>query len=193
MARIPRVTQNIFASTPGTNQVTEFGSTYNGTPVYSTNISTIQSLSNWLTGWYNAAIAQSAPIIQDMNAVFLVITTQIAYLLQAGIAEWDAGTTYYTGDIVQDGSGVIYVSIANSNLNNAVANNPSFWILTSLKAQTAPASVTIPAGYNLNSGFLTVPSGVTYTVAGSLVCAHSLIASGTGVIQATGTGIIYNN
>jgi hypothetical protein len=59
--------------------------------------------------------------------------------------------------------------------------------------QVPLGSYTVPAGYNLTTGFLTIGNGVTYSIAGSMVCGGTLIAMGTGVVQATGTGIIHGN
>jgi hypothetical protein len=54
-----------------------------------------------------------------MNGFCLVVAYQIANIMERGVAEWDSGTTYYKGAIVNT-SGILYVSIADSNLNNAV-------------------------------------------------------------------------
>ncbi len=188
MARLTRYTQNIFGTNSGFQQMGQFGSVTS--PVYTTNIATIQALAAWTTGWYAAVTGQNAAAIQDMNAVHYVLAYQLAYLMQVGVAEWDSGTTYFIGDIVQDGTGVLYVSNANTNLNNAITNNPSFWQLQSLTATTAPVSVTVPSGYSGVIGKTTVPSGVTYTVAGNLNVAQVIQATGTGVVRATGTGVI---
>lgn len=129
MTKIARVTQKVFASNPGFEQILQFGSLYNGTPNYTSDISTIQSLNNWLVGWYNGAVGQANPSIEDTNGLFLVITSQLAYMFQTGIPEWDSGTTYYTGSLVNDGSGNIYVSLINTNLNNALTNTSDWQVV----------------------------------------------------------------
>lgn len=280
MSKIARVTQTVFASTPGFEQVGQFGSS--ASPVYTSNIATIQALSAWAIGFYAEVTGPNAPFIQDMNALFLVVTQQIAYILQQGLAEWDAGTTYYAGSVVgvpltvftvtsanatvgatytnngqtftvqstiagqtqltaqftdlPTASGTLtkasgtgdatitfsaytvtnasYVSLAGTNIGNVVTN-ATYWqaLLPSIgqayqklsvnsggtgllysydqvNPQTAPASDTVPVGYNLTTGYLTVPSGVTYTVAGSMLVGGVLQATGTGIVQATGTGIV---
>ena len=117
MTAIPRKTQHIFALNGGvaTNVVAEFGSLKAGAAVYSQDPDTIQSLAAWTNGWASAVINNNAPAIQDLNALFYVLTYQLAYLFQQGIPEWNAGTTYYIGSVVTDGTGTIYASIANSN------------------------------------------------------------------------------
>lgn len=100
----------------------QFGSKTAGSPVDTKNIVTIQALSAFLTGLQDAINAGSkAPFLEDMNGVLFVIFYQIFYMLQEGIAEWDAGTTYYIGAVVREvGTGYIYQSLTDSNLNNAL-------------------------------------------------------------------------
>jgi len=45
-----------------------------------------------------------------------------------GIEVWDSVTVYAIGDIVTDGTGGVFVSLQNANLNNALSN-ASFWQL----------------------------------------------------------------
>jgi hypothetical protein len=125
MAKITRVTQKQFATGAGIDEITVFGSLAAGSLAYSVNPATIQSLSEWVDGWFSAVLDENSPAIEDMNAMFFVICYQLAYLMQAGIPEWDAGTTYYIGSLVNSG-GVVYTSIADNNLNHAVTN-ASFW------------------------------------------------------------------
>lgn len=193
MAKIARKTQKIFGSTSTTNQIAEFGSLAAGTPAFTTDPVTIQALSQYLSGWFAAVIGGNSPAMEDMNAICYLYAYQLAYIFQAGIPEWDAGTTYFIGSVVSDGLGTNYKSITDNNLNNALLNDPPFWVFEKATLQTAPGSATIPAGYNYNIGFLTVPTAVTYVVAGSLVCGGTLTATGTGIIQATGMGIIHVN
>jgi alpha-tubulin suppressor-like RCC1 family protein len=157
MSKITRATQKQFGSTAGTNTMAEFGSLFNSYPVVPTRFSgstitpaIIQTLANYLTGWTGAAIGGNSPALEDMNAVCFLFSYQLGYLLQTGIPEWDAGTTYYIGSIAQDGTGGLYQSIANSNTNNALSN-PSFW---------ARMFVTASAAFTA-SGTFTAPSGVT--------------------------------
>lgn len=126
MAKIARATMKIFGSSAGANQIAQFGSLNAGSPTFTTNVTTIQALSNYLVGWYNAVIGGNSPAIEDMNALFYLYAYQLAYLFQTGIAEWDSGTTYYTGSLVNDGLGNIYTSLLDTNLNNALTNT-TYW------------------------------------------------------------------
>lgn len=280
MSKLSRVTQKVFGSTAGFQQIAQFGSLQAGTPTFTTNIATIQALSNYLVGWFNAVIGQNSPAIEDMNALFYLITTQMAYEFQQGIPEWDSGTTYYAGSLVNydvfiftvtsanatigatytnnsqtftvqatiaagtrlicTGTGIptasgtltkasgtgdatiafsakapasgIYVSITDTNLNNALTDTTNWqpvvpilgkalqhavvnssgtgtqYSYSNFNAQTADVSLDVAVGFNLNTGNLIIPSGITYTVEGSAVCGTSCQITGTGSLQVTGSG-----
>ncbi len=96
--------------------ICEFGTPATGTPVYTNVIATLQALSAWTTGWAAETIANNRPFLEDMNAVCYVFSYMIAYILQMGIPEWDAGTTYYTNSLVQSG-GLVYQSLIDININ----------------------------------------------------------------------------
>lgn len=131
MAKLTKVFQNIFGSAAGVDQIAQFGSKFAGTPTFSTSPVTVQALSNFLSGWFAAVIATPngpAPCIEDMNALFFLITYQLAYASQAGIPEWDASTIYFTGSLAQV-AGVIYVSRTDNNSNNLVTDTTNWTII----------------------------------------------------------------
>lgn len=280
MSKIERATASIFGESAGFQEIGVFGSLQAGSPAYSTNPETIQSLANWVGGWVDAVIGGNSPAIEDMNGFCYVMAYQIAYLLQAGIQEYDSATPYYKGSVVNvpiviftvtsanatvgatftnngatftvlqtiaagtrlvcysatgapavsgtltksAGTGdatitfsaftdytALYTSISDTNTGNAVTNatywsplmpavgkpyqriasnaagagNEYSW--NSISAQVADASLTVPSGYNLNVGFLTVPVGVTYLIAGSIVCMGPTTVLGTMTV--TGFGV----
>jgi len=125
MAKITRKNMKIFGSNAGAQQRGVFGSLAAGVPAYSTDPEVIQSLSNYEDGWFGAVLGNNSPAIQDMNALQFLYAYQIAYGFQAGVPEWDDATTYYAGSFVND-SGVLYVSIADDNLNHAVSDE-AYW------------------------------------------------------------------
>jgi hypothetical protein len=189
MSKLPRETQLVFGSNAGFDQIAQFGSLAASSPTFTTNIATIQGLSNYLVGWFNAVIGENSPAIEDMNALCYLYAYQLAYLFQAGVPEWDSGTTYYIGSLVNDGSGNEYLSIANSNLNNAVTNS-TYWLPPGARASiTRTTALTIPSGYNYNVSFLTIDTGITYTIAGTSVMSAHTIVNGTLII----TGTVYIN
>lgn len=128
MSKIARFFQKVFASNYAaspTGQIAQFGSLAGGTAAYSGDPSTIQALAAWQNGWSAATVGSKSPTFQDFNAFQFVVTQQLAYLLQAGIPEYDASTTYYIGSFCQV-AGVVYVSIVDSNTGNAVTNPAYF-------------------------------------------------------------------
>lgn len=164
MAKITRKIMKIFGSTAGTNNIAKFGSFAAGTPVRYTGAvadpTVIQSLSNWLQGWYGAVVGSNSPAIEDMNAGFFVFAYQLAYLMQEGVAEWDSTTTYYIGSIVNDGTGILYVSLTDTNLGNALSSTAN-WALASGKLNVLAVSAA-HAIISAEKGFIydtTVASG----------------------------------
>lgn len=122
MAKITRKNQKIFGSTAGVNQIAEFGSLAAAAPAFTTDPETIQSLSNYLEGWYAAVIGGNSPAIEDMNALCYLYAYQLTYLFQAGVPEWNTSAIYYIGSFASDGTGDIFVSIANDNTGNALTD-----------------------------------------------------------------------
>lgn len=130
MAKITRKLMKIFGVNATTQQRGVFGSLAAGSPAYSTDPEVIQSLANYESGWFSAVLGNNSPAIQDMNALQFVFAYQLAYLMQSGIPEWNSATTYYIGSLVTDvGTGVIYASRTNDNLNNAVSDNTNWRIV----------------------------------------------------------------
>lgn len=187
MARSTRKTAVQFGGSAGTNQIAEFGSLAAGTPVYSTDPAVIQSLTQFATGWFAAVIGGNSPAIEDMNALFFVLFYQVFYLLQAGVPEWDTGTTYFTGDITQDGGGVLYVSQADNNAANALSTTAKWATMPLVTTQPFGAARTIASGISqLFSGPMTIASGVTWTVTGTLNSVGAIIVSGTLIVGSGG-------
>ena len=123
MAKITKEPQKIFCGglTP-TNNIAVFGSLKAGSPSYSGDPSTIQSAAYSL-GWADAVVANEAPALQDMNALFFNDSYQLSYIMQqGGSIEWDAATIYFIGSYANDGTGGIFVSLTDNNLNNALTD-----------------------------------------------------------------------
>lgn len=121
MAKIPRVTQKIFAENAGSNEVTAFGTAKNGDDAeYTRDLSKIQTEA-FTQGWEPALLTDDAPFMEDMNAVLLALSQQIAYLFQEGNAEWDNQTTYYKFSIVKkviNGDLKLFYSLTDDNIGN---------------------------------------------------------------------------
>lgn len=128
MPKIERKTQKIFGGNAESDQLAVFGSMISGTPVYNDDIEALQSEA-YTEGWKAAVAANEAPFMEEMNAVQYGFSKQLAYLFQQGIAEWDAGTTYYLNSFCQVG-GVIYKSMQDENINHSPADDTegTYWI-----------------------------------------------------------------
>ena len=140
---LTRITQFIFGSTAGGDQIGEFGSLAASDPTFTTDPEVAMNTPEWLGGWFSAILGGNSPAIEDMNAFCFVVTYQLAYLLQKGVPQWDAGTTYYTDAIVKSG-GVLYVSLVDTNLNHDVTDNTKWKVYGgSLNQQTANYAVAL--------------------------------------------------
>lgn len=126
--KLPRVTSKIFASNAAEGDIGQFGSALTGTKVNTDDISVIQGLPAYETGWRGAVVSdRNYPTLQEMNGLQKTFSQQIAYILQNGMPEWDAGTTYFTDQFCRVGSR-FYVSLQDNNLgNNPTTTTTGFW------------------------------------------------------------------
>jgi hypothetical protein len=131
MPSIPRKTQKIFGGslTPA-NNVAVYGSLAAGAPAYPSTITDLTAIQSaaWLQGLTPALIGNRSPALEDLNGVFLVLSQQIAYLLQSGIPEWIATETYWIGQIVRfPGTALCFTSTVNNNLGNDPSTDSNNW------------------------------------------------------------------
>lgn len=121
MARITRMLQKIFGLS-GNNGIVGSAQASGGT--LSQDLSDLQSLGAFSTGF--TAVVESGkklPPLEEMQSLSYIATTQLAYLFQEGIPEYDATTTYFTNSIVkQSSSTILYRSLTNTNLGNALTD-----------------------------------------------------------------------
>lgn len=125
---LTRTYQKIFAKNAGAQGKTVFGSTAQGNTQYTTDISAMQSEA-YENGFADAVVSKKAPVMQDFNTVENITTTQLAYLFQKGIPEWNSETTYFKGNIVlniESDIPVLYYSLIDNNLNNQVSDTESW-------------------------------------------------------------------
>lgn len=125
MAKIIRKNMKIFGSSAGFQQIAQIGSLASGTPMFTTDIDALQALGNYLDGWFDLVLGNNSPAIEDMNGLCYLYAYQLAYVMQAGVPEWNALTTYYIGSFVNS-AGQLFVSITDNNLNNVVTD-PTNW------------------------------------------------------------------
>lgn len=194
MSKIARITQKIFGSTAGLNRRAEIGSLAAGSPTFTTDPTVMQSLPNFLQGMDGIVIGNNSPAIQDLTSLFYVLTYQLAYLLQSGAAEWDAGTTYFQGSIVNGNSGVLFFSRTDNNLNNALTD-PANWQIVGQIADQISAARTITAfddliRYDTNGGPITqaLPSCASIPIGKKLIFKN--IGSSGNLLTLTSTDTI---
>lgn len=128
MAKLSRKTQKIFASNSAQYQVSTFGSIKAGAVAYSKDVSNIQTEA-FEGGWSSAVQDDYAPYRQDRNAVDFVTTSQLAYVFQEGLPEYDANTTYYKGSWVKGldgGAYAIYESLSDDNIGNDLSDEENW-------------------------------------------------------------------
>lgn len=125
---LTRQTQKVFGSNANANQLAVFGTMKTGTPVYSTNLSTLQSTA-YTQGWSEALLNDKAPYMEEMNAVQYGLSYQIAYMLQEGAFAYDANTNYSSTSIVkafEDGKMYFYHSLIDNNQGHALSDS-TYW------------------------------------------------------------------
>lgn len=129
MPKLTRQNQKIFAKSSGANGIAVMGTMKTGTPVYSTDLATIQSTA-YENGWDDAILNDKAPYLEEMNGVQYGFSYQTAYLLQEGIPEYLSTQTYYIGSLVKtvdaDGDVLIYQSKADDNTGNSL-DDYTYW------------------------------------------------------------------
>lgn len=128
MAPLTRQTQKVFAGNASVDNLAVFGTMKTGTPQYSSNIETLQS-TTYSQGWSEAILNDKAPYLEEMNAVQYGLSYQLAYILQEGAFEYDAGTEYSSTSLVKVINGnklELYHSLQDNNIGNPITN-PSYW------------------------------------------------------------------
>lgn len=128
MAKLPRVTQKIFAENSGNNDVTVFGTAKNGNDaVFTKDISKIMNSNAFSQGWGSATLTDDAPFQEDMNGIQLALSQQLAYFFENGMAEWDENTTYFAKTSFCQINGVWYQSLTDNNIGNNPVSDTTNW------------------------------------------------------------------
>ena len=141
MAKLPRVTQKIFAQNSDTKDVTVFGTAKNGNDaVFTKDISQIMNSEAFSQGWGSATLTDDAPFQEDMNGVQLTLSQQLAYFFENGMPEWDENTTYYANTSFCQVNGVWYQSLTDNNIGNNPVNDTTNWYKIDLDKLTPDLS-----------------------------------------------------
>jgi microcystin-dependent protein len=194
MAAIPRVFHKIFGSTGSSTKFVQFGSTVGGSPVQTKDLASIAGLAAWLAGWQDSVLgALRAPSMQEMNAVQLYHSTQMGYLFQSGVPEWETGTVYYTGSIVRVGL-YLYQALQDNfsaQLPPAAASN-AYWNWmnqpgTSTGVIAEGGGYNAPAGWGLCNGGTDTRAGQAALFAFLTAAKNGTTANGSPIVTAIGT------
>lgn len=185
MAKITRATQKIFGINSGFQEVAQFGSLANSSPNYTLDANLIQALGQFTDGWFAAVIGGNSPAIEDMNALCYLYAYQLAYVMQAGVPEWDAGTTYFIGSFASDGVGNLYYSLTDNNLNNVLTDSANWASFGGLTTNINAQNITVPSGKNYWYPNYIIPLGTTWTInaGGYLLSAGPTIVQGTLIVN----------
>lgn len=135
MTKYTRITGKVFGSSAdpvGTDpnigpEIGQFGSalagTYNGTA----DVATIQNLPAWQDGFISAVTPNTQfPPLPEMTGFGKVLSYQLCYLLQQGVAEYDSGTTYYEGNWVSYNK-ALYINKSNTGTTGVLPTNTTYW------------------------------------------------------------------
>jgi hypothetical protein len=131
MPKLARKIQKIFGGDIPDDEnntgISQFGSlaANPGDVKYTKNPDEIQALPGYGQGWLGATVRNNVAPLQDMNALQFLFSRQLAYLMQAGIPEWNATQDYYLGSFC-NAEGTLYISQKNDNMGNSVTNT-NWW------------------------------------------------------------------
>ena len=126
MSKLERTTQTIFGERGNNDEFAIFGSMKSGTPAYSKNPKALLEAPAYSQGWQDAVAADKAPFLEETNGLFYALSSQLAYLFQTGIPEWDENTTYYLNSICQE-EGIWYKSLTDENTGNNPTQDTVNW------------------------------------------------------------------
>jgi hypothetical protein len=172
MAILTRVVQKIFGSTGAASNFGQIGSQTAGSPVNTKDLDTIQALAAYLAG-LQAITNSNEPYLEDINALYLLITSQIKYLFQNGIPEWSTDEPYYNLISFVQVNGVVYQSIDGTsgtpNSGNAPASSPTKWrnvdpytigaaLTSEISRATTAEGLLAPKANPTFTGHVTVPT-----------------------------------
>jgi len=138
MSLLTRIAQKIFGTTGTSSEFSQIGSKRAGAPVKTKDLELMQTLAQYAAG-LNAIVSDQGtsvlPYLEDLNSLFYLITSQLAYLMQSGIPEWNDETEYYQGVslVLYDGEILIdlYGTPGTPNLNFEPDTNPLKWKILS--------------------------------------------------------------
>ncbi len=135
MPKLERKGQKVFGETGPEEQFGKIGSGNTPKPIATKDIDEMQELEQFSNGYFDIVSTGlgKLPYSEDFNSLFHLSTRQIAYIMQAGIAEWHSGTQYYAGVSIVQHSGELYIAIkggesSDQNINQTPQYaNDRYW------------------------------------------------------------------
>ena len=189
MVKLTRQTQKIFGKD---GNLGRFGSAAAGSPTLSTagNLSDMQSLAAYTDGWSSAVLGgKKRPPLEEFNTLKYINDYQNSYILQEGIAEYDASTTYYIGSLVKESStGNIYKSIVDDNIGSALSNDSNWEFQGDIGNLKNAASNTVVIN-SINdfptpsAGVITLESGKNYLMNSVVVTTNRFVIPTGGFVR----------
>ena len=155
--KLKRFTQKIFGLDSGDKEMVEFGTPTEGRPIFIDKMQDPAAVQTkyYEQGWFPESLTGNIrPYAEDMNGVHFLHSYQLAYILQAGIPEWDSNTPYFKDCICRKGA-VLYISIKDSiNQGNDPISSAGaeFWNVFTL------GDTGIPVGASLEWNGMEVPN-----------------------------------
>ncbi len=127
MPKIDRKHQRIFGESGPVNQFGQIGSQAADSARNTKDLTEIQSLEEYREGFY--AISQGlgsthAPYAPELNSLHFMHTRQMAYLMQAGVPEWDANTEYFADRSFVQWNGELFTAVTGDGTTPNVGNEP---------------------------------------------------------------------
>ena len=171
MAKLTRKTQKLFASNSAA--LGKFGSAQTGVPILSPvgDLADMQSLPAYENGWNDAVISGlKRPPLEEFNSLKYINDYQNSYILQEGIAEYDAATAYFIGSLCKDvGTSKIYKSLIDSNIGNPLTNLSSWEYLSDLRQPLNTVIVRNESDFGVAVGSnITLANNTTYILSGAI-------------------------
>ena len=145
VSKLERKVQKIFAYNCDPSQMCAFGTPnpqVSKSPMFTKDVDEIQT-PTWEGGWFPETLSGNIrPYAEDMNALHYALSYQIAYLMQAGIPEWNKDTPYFVDSIVRV-NGRLYIALED-NSDVTPVDNEGTW-----KEFTTGADDYMPVGASL--------------------------------------------
>ena len=120
--KLERKQMKIYASNPTKpTDIIAYGSDIVGPRVNTTDPDQIQT-AQYEKGVRTAVVGKRSTSLQNRQTLDYLFSRALKYLFQMGVAEWLATEEYFSGSVVSDGEGSLFVSKTDNNIGNALSN-----------------------------------------------------------------------